>query len=83
MVAAGTGREDTGRPQDEESGKSDDHIVKTYFGDPLLFACYEFYDRFKHKPNDWKEMFEFLRYIKVKGVYREMAFNAAKRSQET
>jgi hypothetical protein len=48
----------------------------------LLFACYEFYDRFKHKPASWKELFEFLKFIKVKNVYKEMALEAAKAGQD-
>jgi hypothetical protein len=52
--------------------------VKTCFGDELLYACYEFYDRFKNKPHSWLEVFDFLRFMKVKNIFREMAVEAAK-----
>jgi hypothetical protein len=41
-------------------------------------VCYEFYDKFKRKPEIWEEVFEFLGFMKVKNIYREMAVNAAK-----
>jgi hypothetical protein len=43
-----------------------------------LYACYEFYDRFKNKPRDWPELFDFLRFMKVQGTLKEIAVNAAK-----
>jgi len=30
------------------------------------------------KPDNWHEIFEFLKYAKVKGILKEMALNAAK-----
>jgi hypothetical protein len=53
-------------------------IITEHFGDGLLYACYEFYDRFKRKPDNWIEVFEFLRFMKVKGIFRDMALEEAK-----
>jgi hypothetical protein len=76
-TAAPAGSGDAERQEDEAPAGS--HIIKAHFGDELLFVCYEFYDRFKSKPKDWKELFEFLKFVKVKNIYKEMAYNAAKR----
>jgi hypothetical protein len=46
-----------------------------------LYACYEFYDRFKHKPKDWLELFDFFRFTKVKSVFRDIALQEAKAKQ--
>jgi hypothetical protein len=43
-----------------------------------LYACYEFYDRFKNKPKSWIELFDFLRFIKVQGILRDIAMSAAR-----
>jgi hypothetical protein len=59
------------------------YIVKVYFGNELLYACYGFYDRFKNKPKDWPELFDFLRFMKVDRIYKELAMNMAKAAQET
>ena len=57
-------------------------LLNFIYSDELLYACYEFYDRFKQKPKTWLELFEFARFIKVKNVYRELAANIAKARQE-
>jgi hypothetical protein len=54
------------------------YIVKTYFGDVLLYACYEFYYHFKHKPDNWTEVFDFLRFMKVQEILKEIAVGMAK-----
>jgi hypothetical protein len=43
-----------------------------------MYVCYEFYDRFKHKPDNWMEVFDFLRFMKVKGIFRDIALQKAK-----
>jgi hypothetical protein len=53
-------------------------VIEAYFGDPLLFACYEFYGKFGHKPANWKEVFEFFNYCKANNVLKEAAIEAAK-----
>jgi hypothetical protein len=77
VAAAGSG--EVGRQ--EEQSVQDSSIVKSYFGNELLYVCYEFYDRFKNKPSNWPEVFDFLRFIKVKNVCREIAAEAAKAGQ--
>jgi hypothetical protein len=77
VAAAGSGE----YARRKERGDDGNYVIKEYFGDALLYACYGFYDRFKTKPKDWKELFEFLKFIKVKTVYREMAVEAAKANQ--
>jgi hypothetical protein len=78
-AAVGTGED--GRQEDpyntgekSESGGSG-YIIKAYFGDALLYVCYEFYDRFKNKPKDWMEVFDFLRFMKVQGILKEIAMD--------
>jgi hypothetical protein len=46
-----------------------------------LYACYEFYDRFKAKPKDWTELFDFFRFMKVKSIFRDIAMQEAKAGQ--
>jgi hypothetical protein len=53
-------------------------MVKTYFGDELLYACYGFYDRFKNKPGSWIEVFDFLRFMKVQGILKDIAMSMAR-----
>jgi hypothetical protein len=43
-----------------------------------LYACYEFYDRFKNTPKDWLELFDFFRFVRVKGIFRDIAMQEAK-----
>jgi hypothetical protein len=43
-----------------------------------LFACYEFYEHYGNKPKDWRELFEFLRQAKAKGILKETALEKAK-----
>jgi hypothetical protein len=66
----------------KEGGGENNFLVKTCFGDELLYTCYEFYDRFKNKPNDWSELFDFLRFMRVKGTQRELALEMAKAGDE-
>jgi hypothetical protein len=54
------------------------YIVKTHFGDELLYAGYEFFDRFKNKPNNWMEVFDFLRFMKVQEILKEIAMSTAR-----
>jgi hypothetical protein len=49
-----------------------------YFGDPLLYACYEFLHETGVKPKNFLELFEFIKYSKVKNVLKETALAAAK-----
>jgi hypothetical protein len=57
-------------------------IVKRCFGDELLYTCYEFYDRFKRKPDSWLEIFDFLRFMKVKNIFRDIAMESAKAGED-
>jgi hypothetical protein len=49
-----------------------------YFGDSLLFICYEFLHEMHVRPKDFDELFEFLRYGRAKNVLTDMAIAAAK-----
>jgi hypothetical protein len=62
----------------EKEGEDGNYLITRYFGDALLYACYEFYDRFKHKPANWLELFDFLRFVKVKSIQRELALATAR-----
>ena len=53
-------------------------MIKEYFGDELLFACYEFLHEMHRNPKNWHEFFDFLKYCKTKGILREMALAAAR-----
>jgi UDP-N-acetylglucosamine transferase subunit ALG13 len=55
--------------------------VQSYFGSELLYLLYEFYDRFKQKPKNWLEVFEFLKFAKVKSIDRDIAMSMAKAGQ--
>jgi hypothetical protein len=63
----------------EETERGDDGgaMVRTYFGDEMLYVCYEFYEMFKHKPYTWSELFDFLRFIKVKSIQKKIALQTA------
>jgi hypothetical protein len=82
VAACGTGitgqQPDPFNTGETGGGSGGDYLVRTYFGDGLLYACYEFYDRFKHKPDDWAELFDFMRFMKVKNTQRELALATAK-----
>lgn len=81
-ATAGVGQEDKKQTDPFNTGEkvtdSSGYLVKTYFGDELLYACYEFYDRFKNKPRNWLEVFDFLRFMKVKGIFRDIALQGAR-----
>jgi hypothetical protein len=82
VAAAGTGKDgqlkDTANAEDGAGDSGGGYIIKEHFGDGLLYACYEFYDRFKHKPKDWLELFDFFRFMKVKSIMRDIAVQEAK-----
>jgi hypothetical protein len=81
VAAAGSGEIERQADPFNTGGKGADngggYVVKTYFGDELLYACYEFYDRFKNKPANWLEVFDFLRFMKVQGILKEIAMSMA------
>ena len=54
------------------------HVIKEYFGDSLLFICYEFLNEVHMKPKNWKEIFEFAKFSKTKGILKEMATASAR-----
>jgi hypothetical protein len=63
----------------EETGnKRDSAIVDAHFGEPLLFICYEYMHEMGQKPKNFDELFEFLKYTKVKNIIKEMAMAQAK-----
>jgi hypothetical protein len=86
-TSAAAGRETSPREDPFDTGdKAEDlnssFIVKEHFGDELLYACYEFYDRFKNKPENWHELFDFLRLMKVKSIFRDIAMSEARALQD-
>jgi hypothetical protein len=82
--AAGAGSGDTERQEDQaqEGHGITSHIVKQYFGDELLFTCYEFVKEMGVKPKSFLEVFEFLKFSKVKSTLKEIALNMAKRGAD-
>jgi hypothetical protein len=80
VATAGSG--EAGRQEEKSADSGGGYIVKTCFGDELLYACYEFYDRFKNKPGNWMEVFDFLRFIKVQGILKEIAMSTARTGEK-
>jgi hypothetical protein len=62
----------------ETGNKRDSAIVDAHFGEPLLFICYEYMHEMGQKPKNFDELFEFLKYTKVKNIIKEMAMAQAK-----
>jgi hypothetical protein len=62
----------------EGDNRGDGFILERHFGDPLLFACYEFLHEMGTKPRNFLELFEFIKYSKVKNAVKEMAMASAK-----
>jgi hypothetical protein len=86
-VATAGGEEGVKRHTDpfnaeETENSAGNDVVKTHFGDELLYACYQFYDRFKHKPASWLEVFDFLRFMKVQGILRDIAMSNARTGED-
>jgi hypothetical protein len=75
-VSATTGSDD-GKAEGEHGGENNE-IIKKYFGDELLFMAHEFQAQRHMKPYSFLELFEFLKYTKVKGIFKETAIAAAK-----
>jgi len=76
--AAAVGTDNKWRQKDAGTDNAiNDAIIKANFGDELLFACYAFYDKFKNKPKDWLELFEYVKYLNVQNIYKEMAMRNA------
>lgn len=57
-------------------------VIKSHFGDELLFFCYEFMSELGSRPKSFTELFEFLRYNTTKGIMKSMAIDAIKSRQE-
>ena len=76
-ASTGIGQED-GRQEEETGGKSDNYIIKEYFGNELLYIYYEFAHEMHRSPKDWRDFFDFLKYSKAKGVLKETALATAK-----
>lgn len=47
-----------------------------------MFACYEFLHEMGVKPKDYLELFEFIKYTRVKNVLKDMIIAAAKTGLE-
>jgi hypothetical protein len=82
-VAAAGGKEierqaDPFNTEEQAVDNGGSYIVKACFGDELLYTCYEFYDHFKNKPKNWIEVFDFLRFMKVQGILKEIAMSMAR-----
>jgi hypothetical protein len=55
-----------------------DTLVKENFGDPFLFLCYEYLAKIHVKPESFCQLFEFLRYSKTIGIFKEIAMKKAR-----
>ena len=80
--AASVSVEETERQEDPfnigDANTGDDALIRANFGEPLLFVLYKFYDKFKHKPENWDEVFDFTRMCKVENLQREIALSMSK-----
>jgi hypothetical protein len=49
-----------------------------YFGNEMLFACYDYLHEMGRDPKTFLDLFNFLKYSKVQSVLKEMALDAVK-----